>query len=736
MSKTHSKSPDPNSKQHLSDLALSDSPTEETIALHQIRHKCLPNCGKCCESRFLGPLDDEYLKRAPDLHKRLSEIYPELQNKNPYATVEFNGQELKVMSITEQGACIYLGNDRLCRMHKHFGLSVKAIACRYYPITQVQTEDSLRIGVTSRCQNSHKTFNNGEIISPADLTGLSEEEMPPPDPRGLNPLKPNRMILNPKPHTTAFNNKVAEEELLSLLHHPDAGLEMVFAYLYTTILEKPLPVSPLGVLNSLSTIQPIIKALKTFGERLKVAHKDFSTEPGTYRYQVSNLINFLCNLSEKPFSGLTPQQKEYAVYVLKEWVFLREWHYCKSINSSVMCMLLGVITAHFRAQESTQDDTMECFAYTLTTWIRIIRGQEFFLLFSDSADLRQLFEEINSTFPAPRDSSDHILKRIITAPTSCIVDLQDSVKTHAFLTLSEEDKQGPQKAVSALYKFFDRFHQQGHRYLNPTFMEVTSLGRLYLRTFLSKSSLPTIPTVFCTTKSRSSLEDQLKKLSRFSPCSWLIKKSVLPKKDVLPLSLDEAIRALEHTTPFDTFQPLMVHSDDRGRQKIFRILVVNSKVIGAFEHTATKPLEPSILISGIPNNDQLQPQSENYTPISIDPDQDLISLGLEAQKRFEEAERRFRHEYKVHTSFNGLDWCCVDIIKSSSGELMVESIRLLPDLNLVTITPFVGALIKFLGKLTSSSEIQKVQLIGNTVLEQQFKAQWDKPAQLIEYEIF
>jgi hypothetical protein len=48
-------------------------------------------------------------------------------------TVLSDGRQVRRLARRDDGACVYLGADQLCRIQEHFGSAAKPIACRLYP---------------------------------------------------------------------------------------------------------------------------------------------------------------------------------------------------------------------------------------------------------------------------------------------------------------------------------------------------------------------------------------------------------------------------------------------------------------------------------------------------------------------------------------------------------------------------------------------------------------------------
>jgi len=92
-----------------------------------------------------------------------------------------NGNFLRM----DKGACLFLGEDNLCSIHKKYGHMQKPAVCRQFPLVATQTESGIRVHVDPSCYTAMSTWRTGTpipdqplIASTINLSGfeLSEEE--------------------------------------------------------------------------------------------------------------------------------------------------------------------------------------------------------------------------------------------------------------------------------------------------------------------------------------------------------------------------------------------------------------------------------------------------------------------------------------------------------------------------------------------------------------------------------
>jgi len=77
---------------------------------------------------------------------------PEMAALNSVVETKGSGREAKVyLAHRPDGACVFLGPDNRCLIHKHFGADAKPLACLMYPYALMPTGDRLAIDVAFAC---------------------------------------------------------------------------------------------------------------------------------------------------------------------------------------------------------------------------------------------------------------------------------------------------------------------------------------------------------------------------------------------------------------------------------------------------------------------------------------------------------------------------------------------------------------------------------------------------------
>ena len=66
-------------------------------------------------------------------------------------TVEFRAKTY--LRQREDGACVFLMDDGLCRIHKEYGFAEKPIACQMFPFVLVPDDVRTHVGISFACQS-------------------------------------------------------------------------------------------------------------------------------------------------------------------------------------------------------------------------------------------------------------------------------------------------------------------------------------------------------------------------------------------------------------------------------------------------------------------------------------------------------------------------------------------------------------------------------------------------------
>jgi lysine-N-methylase len=105
------------------------------------RYSC-HGCGNCCR-------DFTVQLRPADLEKLHAQGWEEKLGMP--VTAEFRG--VTYLRQREDGACVFLMEDGLCRIHKDYGFAEKPIACQMFPFVPVPDDRRTRVGISFACQS-------------------------------------------------------------------------------------------------------------------------------------------------------------------------------------------------------------------------------------------------------------------------------------------------------------------------------------------------------------------------------------------------------------------------------------------------------------------------------------------------------------------------------------------------------------------------------------------------------
>jgi len=143
-----------------------DLPTLQNWSCH--------NCGGCCRQH-----DIEITAEERD--RILAQVWSREDGLDPNRLVEETGGSSRRrwrLSHQPDGACVFLDERGLCRMHARYGEESKPLACRLYPYTFHPDENSLRIGLRFSCPSVVSNRGTPVLAQKSKLLRLAEEVVP------------------------------------------------------------------------------------------------------------------------------------------------------------------------------------------------------------------------------------------------------------------------------------------------------------------------------------------------------------------------------------------------------------------------------------------------------------------------------------------------------------------------------------------------------------------------------
>ena len=111
------------------------------LPVREQRYSC-HGCGNCCR-------DFTVQLRPADLEKLRTQGWEEKLGLP--VTAEFRGTTY--LRQRDDGACVFLMDDGLCRIHKEHGFAEKPVACQLFPFVLVPDDRRTHIGISFACQS-------------------------------------------------------------------------------------------------------------------------------------------------------------------------------------------------------------------------------------------------------------------------------------------------------------------------------------------------------------------------------------------------------------------------------------------------------------------------------------------------------------------------------------------------------------------------------------------------------
>lgn len=145
-----------------------------------VRFTC-SNCGDCCVNTniLLRPEETAFLVGI-DWHGRaddLVDVTPSVAASAPGAR---SGRRLRKR---EDGACIYLGSDKQCRIHQHFGAARKSLMCRMYPFHFYPLNERVAVDCAFSCNAISRREGSKLETHVPEWSRLLDSELGSPRPR-------------------------------------------------------------------------------------------------------------------------------------------------------------------------------------------------------------------------------------------------------------------------------------------------------------------------------------------------------------------------------------------------------------------------------------------------------------------------------------------------------------------------------------------------------------------------
>jgi len=312
----------------------------------------------------VGPLDRAFIERAPEVHRQMQAMFPDLADiDDPLERIELGSRP--VTALVARGpdrSCIYLGEDLKCRIHARLGPEAKPLLCRMFPYTVVLTESGLRIGVSPRCYTYQKTWkgDGGEID---EVTGVSRQELPAPLLRVVLD-EPTRVMLDDL-NTPLFAFLQQERELLALLDAPETTLARLLAWTTSQLRGRELEDFDVALFAS-----ALPAHLRRLGRAMLEDERAASPSPSpdSHGDRLRRFSAWLKELGPRSEVTLKPDDQAYGFHVLAEFVWIRDWGDMSTWGVGILVVAVGLIVAGWYAAEREDDE--DAFGMALNVWMR------------------------------------------------------------------------------------------------------------------------------------------------------------------------------------------------------------------------------------------------------------------------------------------------------------------------------------------------------------------------------
>ncbi len=140
--------------------------TLPVVAIEGTRFTC-HGCGLCGRSYFTGPSSAEerarYLARAADLAPHVATA-PERWFQAP-AGEGLPAAATYALGRTADGACVFLGDDNLCNVHRYIGIENKPALCRRFPLAVAERPDAVVVTVGVQCRTLARSRDDGQPLA-------------------------------------------------------------------------------------------------------------------------------------------------------------------------------------------------------------------------------------------------------------------------------------------------------------------------------------------------------------------------------------------------------------------------------------------------------------------------------------------------------------------------------------------------------------------------------------------
>ena len=139
------------------------------IQLPVIQNWSCHNCGGCCREHLIEITEDEKRRIDRQNWTTADGIPAEIP------VVQKSGNSTYRLAHNTDGACVFLNEQGLCRIHAKFGEAAKPLACRVYPYAVHPHGNGLTVSLRFSCPSVVQNLGQRVLQQKDDLQKLSRE---------------------------------------------------------------------------------------------------------------------------------------------------------------------------------------------------------------------------------------------------------------------------------------------------------------------------------------------------------------------------------------------------------------------------------------------------------------------------------------------------------------------------------------------------------------------------------
>ncbi len=113
-----------------------------------LRHACQA-CGSCCSSTDVGPLPKLVVQRI--VAHDWSDLTGGAPAESLFREVDVGGQKAWLTQMKDD-QCVFLDENRLCRVHARLGVDKKPVPCRQFPYVFTRVGDRIDVSLQMECR--------------------------------------------------------------------------------------------------------------------------------------------------------------------------------------------------------------------------------------------------------------------------------------------------------------------------------------------------------------------------------------------------------------------------------------------------------------------------------------------------------------------------------------------------------------------------------------------------------